>query len=138
MAQNGNIVLYDGKATPVAHTFYPVSAKNNIFLYRERVAGVPLAGQASLRIDMSKVDPNKVSIATASLAIPILELVGSANAAGYTAAPKVAHTVRAEAKFYVHPRALEAEVKDARVMLQELHINSVIWQDCVQNQQAPI
>jgi len=138
MAQNGNIVLYDGKVVAVAHTFYPVSAKNNVFLYRERVAGVPLAGQSTLRIDMSNVNPNRVSIATASLAIPILEQVGSANSAGYTAAPKVAHIVRAEAKFYVHPRALEAECKDARVMLQELHLNSVIWQDCVQNLQAPI
>lgn len=139
MAANGNIAIYDGKATPVLHTFYPVSAVGGKFIYREAVSGVPFLGQATLELDCSRLTPtNGVGVLKTKLTVPVMETIGSVNAAGYTSAPKVAHWLTKEEKWTFHSRSVEAERKDLRVMSQEFSINSAILQDIVQKFLSPV
>lgn len=94
MSAIANITVYDGAATPVAHTLVAVSVTRDggkvTALWREALAGVPVDAQVSVvaSIEQLKSGVYKTDV---RVAVPVMEAVSGQNAAGYTAAPKVAH-----------------------------------------------
>lgn len=94
MANIANIVAFDGASTPVLHTFTPVSISREkgavTAEWREVTAGVP--AYASLRVTM-KIEQLKSGTYRVSerVVVPVMESISGQNAAGYTAAPKVAY-----------------------------------------------
>lgn len=94
MSNIANVVLFDGAATPVSHTFVPVSVTRQgskiTALWREQLVGVPLEGQVSLQTELEQLKSG-VWHYTATVSVPVMESVAGNNAAGYTAAPKVAY-----------------------------------------------
>lgn len=97
MSQIGNITVFDGASTPVSHTLVPVSvARSNdgkkiVALWREQLGGVPLEGQVTFSTELQQLKSGTWQC-TASIAVPVMEAIAGNNAAGYTAAPKVAYT----------------------------------------------
>lgn len=95
MASIGNITVFDGASTPVSHTLVPVSVardksgKRITATWREQLAGVPTEGQVSLTTDLTQL-PSGTWQCNATVVIPTMEAIAGQNAAGYTAAPKVA------------------------------------------------
>lgn len=93
MSQIANITVFDGADTPVSHTLVPVSVTraNGVVeaLWRENLPSVPMAGQvrASMRLEQLKSGVFRTEV---KVVVPVMESIGGANAAGYTAAPKVA------------------------------------------------
>lgn len=95
MGAIANLVIYDNAAA--IHTFLPVSVtreKGKVSaLYRENLATVPVEAQATITVT-NEVMPSGVHKVEVSVAAPVMESVSGQNAAGYTAAPKIAHIPR--------------------------------------------
>lgn len=109
MAQAAAITAYDAAVAPVAHVFHPIEIskhkKRLTVFYREQVAGVPLEAQGRLYIHRDDL-PSGVTRLEARVEIPVMENISGQNAAGYTAAPKVAYHDVAGAYCFVHTRSL--------------------------------
>lgn len=94
MASIANITVFDGAASPVSHTLVPVSVvrdKNKVIaLWREAAINVPAYAQVWARATIER-KPNGVYQTELRTVVPVMESVSGQNAAGYTAAPKVAY-----------------------------------------------
>lgn len=138
MANIANIVVNDGKATPVAHTFYPsVSGKESSF--RESISGLALIGQGRLSLSMKDSPSNNgMSRRKIKLELPVLE-TASANGSysGYIAGPGVAYVPTVIVDFICPNRATQAELKDLRVLLVNILQNAILT-DVVDAGLAPV
>lgn len=109
MAQMASITVFDGAATPVLHTLLGVSvsrnAKNELIAeYRENIASLPKEAQISCQMTYTTMKSGVVKC-VARWVVPVMEAVTNANAAGYTAAPKVAFMDSFSNVSYAHPRS---------------------------------
>jgi hypothetical protein len=112
------VAISDGQATPVEHTYYPVQS-SPIAVYREDITSLPVSGQSVLTEGLvSKGELFKFRV---TLDLPVMEEASGANPSGYTAAPKVAHIVRADCTFFASKRS----TSDQRNDLMELFMNSL-------------
>jgi hypothetical protein len=97
MSNIANIVFFDGAATPVQHTLVPVEVvkdqKSGIItaVWREQVAALPTYAQVTAVARMAKTPRTGVWNVDFKVQVPVMESVSGQNAAGYTAAPKVAY-----------------------------------------------
>lgn len=120
MANIANIVAFDGAATPVTHTLVPLSVTREKGIvkaeWREQVASLPAYAQitASQTIERMKSGVYKVET---RVAVPVMESVSGQNAAGYTAAPKVAYTNQLVCTGWFHERSTITDRRLARQML---------------------
>lgn len=122
MAQIANIVAYDGAATPVLHTFIPVSVvreKDEVIAdWREAIASVPVYAQPRVTMRLKRLGSGVYRVSS-RVSVPVMETVGSQNAAGYTAAPKVAYEDTIETIGYFHERS----VITGRRLVRQLAVN---------------
>lgn len=129
------ITINDGAATPLAHTYNPVSSAP-IALFRDTVASLPLVGQCTIAVS-EKLDSgsglNKVRVV---LNVPVVETIGTVGANGYVAGPKVAFSVKANVDFILPSRSTMQNRKDLRVMLTNLLANAQIV-DTIDNLAPP-
>lgn len=136
MAAIANIVINDGQATPVAHTFYP-QASDPDAVYRESLSGIALIGngtlKATVKLSAAAEGLNRVRLV---LALPALETVTAQNSAGYTAAPKVAYTNTVSMDFILPNRGTAAQRKDLRVLASNLLLNAQVV-DIIENLNRP-
>jgi len=94
MSAMAGITVYDGAATPVLHTLNPIEVsrptKDKVMaLWRESPTNVPLNACISCEMSLERL-PNGIYKAYQRVNVPVMESVSGQNAAGYTAAPKVA------------------------------------------------
>ena len=119
MSAQANIVAFDGAATPVTHTFVPVSAAKDpksgelIATWREALATVPAYAQITVETRQKRMASGVYRVATV-VSVPVMEAVSGQNAAGYTAAPKVAYVNTMQIVGYFHERSTIAERRLAR------------------------
>lgn len=108
MSAIANIVAYDGAATPVIHTFIPVSVTRDkgevTALWREQQASLPLIAQGLITMKVKQL-PSKVWRCAVRVEIPVMESISGQNAAGYTAAPQVAYVDTVESVGFFHERS---------------------------------
>lgn len=108
MSAIANIAVYDGAATPVLHTLVPISVSRQgnaqISLWREQLPSVPNEAQvwATEKLETLKGGVVRTEF---TVGVPVMETVTNANAAGYTAAPKVAYVDKNVWVSYQHPRS---------------------------------
>ncbi len=127
MANIANIVVYDGASTPVAHTLLPVfvskQADGTIHaLWREGLASLPT--EAQVRLEMKqRVLKSGVTETRTRLVVPVMESVSGQNAAGYTAAPKVAYEDAQEWVSFAHPRSTASGRRLAKQLLSNFSNN---------------
>jgi hypothetical protein len=120
MSQIANIITFDGAATPVSHTLVPVSVsrKGDMIqaLWRELLASVP--DYAQVRYEASHaVLKSGVKRSEWKIVVPVMEAILNQNAAGYTAAPKVAFEDTFGFFSYAHPRSTVAGRRLARQLM---------------------
>lgn len=112
MAQQADIAVYDGAATPILHTLKPVDNTvhkdgTRFALWRENLPMLPTAAQ--VRAEMrQRVLVSGVTETRFRVVFPVMEAVAGQNAAGYTAAPKVAYEDSWETVEFAHPRSTPA------------------------------
>lgn len=119
MSQIANIVVFDGASTPVSHTLVPVSVVREgdtvVAEYREALAALPVEAQVRLTISAQKLKSGVVRTST-SMVVPVMESIAGNNAAGYTAAPRVAFEDRTDLVSYAHPRSTITSRRLARML----------------------
>lgn len=128
MSAQANITVFDGATTPVTHTFTAAGVFANplegmIAEWREILASVPTYAQARIRTTQ-KQQKNGVWRVAITVQVPVMESVSGQNAAGYTAAPKVAYVNSMSAVGYFHERATTAERRLVKQILANL-LNNV-------------
>jgi len=122
MAQQADIIAYDGAATPVAHTLLAAGmnadASNSTATWVEAIAGLPQEAQVRYTQIKQRLKSGVVRV-TCRAEVPVMESVSGVNSQGYTAAPKVAYVERIEAVGYFAPRSTET----TRRLTEQLLIN---------------
>lgn len=94
MSAIANLVAFDGAGTPVSHTLNAISVGREVeavsALWREALASVPTEGQVRVTTKLSQSKTGTYRTET-RVVVPTMETISNQNAAGYTAAPKVAY-----------------------------------------------
>jgi len=123
MSSIANITVFDGQATPVSHTFLAESVSRQgssvIATYKEATAGVPDEAQGRITLKRTTLQSG-VTRSSVRVDLPVMESVSGVNAAGYTAAPKVAYVDSVEVINYGHKRSIIAGRRSARVLATNL------------------
>lgn len=109
MAVFANIVLNDGAATPVAHTFAVKSNDNSVTTFEDRVGGIPV-GYGKLIFRTSETSEQRT--VKVDIMVPVLEAVSGANAAGFTPPAKVAYQNIGKLEFRTSLRSTLQQRKD--------------------------
>lgn len=125
MAQQANIIAFDGATTPVSHTLVPVDNKvlkdgTRLAIWRENNPALPFSAQCRAEVYQRQLASGVVETRFVTI-VPVMESVAGQNAAGYTAAPKVAYEDRIETRQLRHPRSTVATSRLAK----QLHMNVV-------------
>ncbi len=123
MSAQANIVAFDGAATPVTHTFVPANAiaavdGELLASWTEALSTVPSYAQIQVRTSKKKMKSGVYRVAT-TVEVPVMEAVSGQNAAGYTAAPKVAYVNTFQLVGFFHERSTIAE----RRLCRQLALN---------------
>lgn len=122
MSQVANITVFDGAATPVSHTLVAIDVTKEKGVvtanWREQKPGVPVYAQvratAKLQRNQSGVWRTEMRVV-----VPVMESISGQNAAGYTAAPKVAYENTVVITGYFHERSDDA----GRRLVRQLAVN---------------
>lgn len=126
MSAIASITVYDGASTPVSHVLAPISVtregKQIVALWREQLASVPTEAQVSLTTRLETLKSGTVR-AEVTVAVPVMETVTNQNAAGYSAAPKVAYVDRETFISFQHPRSTITSRRLARMLLVNVSNN---------------
>lgn len=109
MAQQADITVFDGAATPVSHLLKPVDNKvlkdgTRLAIWRENLVGLPTEAQVRAELRQREL-PSGVTESRFRVVFPVMESIGGQNSAGYTAAPKVAFEDTDEWVKYSHRRS---------------------------------
>lgn len=123
MANLADIILNDGAATPVAHTFKVKMNDGGVSRFEDRAAGIPV-GYGILIVKTEET--TNVRKVTLELRIPTLEAVAGANSAGFTPAAQVAYTTRVKTEFFLPQRGTTAERKNILAFLSNGLSNTTI------------
>lgn len=123
MSQIANITVFDGAATPVSHTLIAIDVTKEKGVvtanWREQKSGVPVYAQvratAKLQRNQSGVWRTEMRVV-----VPVMESISGQNAAGYTAAPKVAYENTVVVTGYFHERSDDAGRRLARQLAVNL------------------
>jgi hypothetical protein len=119
MANIATVTVYDGAGTPAVHTLKAVSVTRErgkiTALWRETLSTVPEYGQLRLICSTQK-QPNGVWVVHRRFEQPYMESVSGQNAAGYTAAPKVAYVNTEDVTNFFHERSDQTGRRNVRMM----------------------
>lgn len=120
MANIAAITVFDGATTPVSHTLGALSVtreKNKVIAHwREQLGSLPTEAQVRASLT-SEILPSGVTRVDLKVVVPVMESISGQNAAGYTAAPKVAYEDTFILTSFQHSRSTIAGRRLARQML---------------------
>jgi hypothetical protein len=126
MASIAAITVFDGASTPVSHTLQPVSVTREgdtvTAYWREALASVPTEAQVWATAKLTTLN-NGVTKEEFTVGVPVMETVTNQNAAGYTAAPKVAYTDKMVFTAFSSKRSTVASRRLARQILVNIANN---------------
>lgn len=133
MPQLGNIVINDGQATPVAHTFAPTSISGGDNVTSAALADRSVAqaiGWPKLRYKITFPDPNgrvsdekRLIKVERWISVPTLEVLSGADS-GYTPAPTVAYRHESYTRFTMPERGTSQERKNLRMYTANASLSS--------------
>jgi len=120
------ITIDDGEATPVAHTFTPLSIDaNGVATFIDRTGGIPIGFN---RLDLSLRQPpeartgqtssGRVYKATMRVFLPTLEQTSASTSTGIQPAPTKAYDHGANVQFFLPERGTAQNRKDLLSLLR--------------------
>ncbi len=124
----GNVVILDGKSTPVSHTFAPDARDTNgVALYADCSPGVA-AGFWTLSINRRAPVNNgqQVYKVSAKLRLPTLAVTSPSTGTGIQPAPTVAYAMEAHVEFLIPAQGTLAERKDVLALAKNLLATSTM------------
>lgn len=135
MSAIANIAIQDGQAAPITHTFYPIQSGASSY-WRENAVGLPLIGQSTVTMTVKEDKKSGLNRVVGVMQLPALETATGANAAGYTAAPKVGYINSFKFEYILPARGTAAQRKDLRVLAMDLFTDPQFI-DAVENLNSP-
>lgn len=128
MAQQADIVVYDGASTPAVHTLkmdgVTREKDTTVASWKEQVAALPDEAQTRFTQMRQKLRSGTWK-STSRLEIRVMENVSGNNAQGYVAPMKVAYIDRFELVNMASPRSTEVSKRVCMQMLLNLAANTV-------------
>lgn len=119
MSAISDITVFDGAATPISHTLKAISVTRNanevVAEWRENLPTVPVYAQIRATAKLSRMKSGVYKVEQ-RVVVPVMESVNGGNAAGYTAAPKVAYENTVIITGFFHERSDTAGRRLARQM----------------------
>lgn len=114
MSAQANIVINDGKATPVAHTFNPKGAKlapdgKSVAIWRDQ-SPTQKVGYLTLKEEYTPVNGNGMEKVRFVIDVPTLE--SAASGGTFAPPPTRAYGTIATIEVWMHERASAAELED--------------------------
>jgi hypothetical protein len=140
MAAIANLVINDGAATPVAHTFAPAKTSADYALFEDRVGGV-YVGYNKLSVSLtrpkgpSKDGVNRNLKVNVHVELPTLEVVSTIDI-GYQRPPSVAYRCVAELTFTLPERCALQNRKDILALVKNALSNAQVV-SAVQDYELP-
>jgi len=135
MAQQANIVINDGQATPAAVTFTTAGVKFDaksdkiIGTWADNSTGIAI-GRRTLRASFGNFakqhNSSGVIEEVFDVEVPVLETVAGSTEAGYAAVPKVAFIVRGQVKLWLPTRSTTQNRKDVLAFVKNFLANAVV------------
>lgn len=111
MSDISTLVVNDGQATPVSHTFTPVNVGAALVEWHDKSADSVLGRPSVTLGDRKPTAQNGNRKVTLRIKVPVLETVSPA-ATGYTPGPTLAYTLSANMDIILPSRASQAEIDD--------------------------
>lgn len=121
MPQAANIVINDGAATPVAHTFTPIGKDDKGVIWYEQTLPVPVSPVSAKRLsykqtkEFAPARADSYTTAAYTLWVPTAETMAN-NSAGITPPVQLAYREEARINFRLADRSVKQERKDTRVL----------------------
>lgn len=128
MAAIANIVVNDGLATPVAHTFAPAKTQADFALLEDRASGIYI-GYNKLTFALTRPSgdakqANRNLKLSVKLETPKLETVSNNTYSGIAPAPTVSYRPTVEMSFVLPERCTLQDRKDLRVLIFNIMSNA--------------
>lgn len=126
MSQQTNIVAFDGAAVPVSHTLEPMNSSTDpvsgetVALWAERLTTLPDYAQIRYKTTQKKNKDGIWRLFT-QVEVPVMESISGQNAAGYTAAPKVAYIDKVQIVSYHSERSTIVNRRLVRQLAINIH-----------------
>lgn len=113
MGNLANIVLNDGQATPVAHTFEPAGKTDKgVFIFKDKILGIAIAYPTLSVFLRPPTLSSPLYKWMGKVTVPALEAASGANINGFTPASLVAYTNSVTVDMILHQRSTNAERKN--------------------------
>lgn len=137
MSAIANIVLNDGLATPVAHTFAPVTIdQNGVAKWADRSGGISVGFPV---ISYGLKNPSTGSRSyklTAKVIYPVLEQTSPSTATGIQPAPTVAYNLIANVELVLPERSTLADRKNLIAFVRNYLANAAVITAGVENYES--
>lgn len=126
MAAASNIVINDGAATPVAHTFVPAQTVADFALFEDKAPGIYI-GYNRLMLKLERPATKNMGRprqANGNLRLksvvetPKLEVLSNSTVSGIAPAPTIAYTPKVEVIFTLPERSTLQDRKDLMALLK--------------------
>jgi hypothetical protein len=134
MSAVANIVLNDGQATPVSHTFIPLGPTDGVWWFEDQSSGTSSLGFDRISLQLIRVNgqaagtsstANRVNRVKMTIHTPTLETLGTSDT-GIQPPPTVAYVDRCHIEFILAERDIEQEREDLRVYARGLLDNAQV------------
>lgn len=126
MANIANLVVNDGKATPVAHTFAPVTIDSaGVAKWADRSGGISVGFPTISYSLKSPTQGSKSYKMVAKVTLPVLEQTSPSTATGIQPAPTVAYSLLANFELVLPERSTLADRKDLFAFVKNALANAV-------------
>ncbi len=125
-----NVIINDGAATPVAHTFTPTGKDDKGVAWFEQTTPTPSTPLEAKKIGYKQIRGNTagkvngVSKVVYSISLPVLETLGN-NSAGILPPPTLAYRVNARLEIDLPERSTKQQRKDLRSFLANFVVNAM-------------
>ena len=130
MAAIANIVINDGQATPVAHTFAPAKTQADMALLEDRTSGIYIGYNKLTFALMRPMGASKEATRNLKLSIkietPKLETVSNNTASGIAPAPTISYRPVVELMVTFPERCSLQDRKDLQAYIKNVLANSFV------------
>lgn len=136
MSAIASMTINDGQATPVAHTFAPVTiTPEGVAFWADRASGIAL-GYPKISASLREPTANsRVYKLTLKIVTPVLEVTSPSTASGIQPAPTKAYDLTAVVDMLLPERSSLAERKNIAAYLKNTLANA-IFTNMVENFEA--
>lgn len=119
------IILNDGLATPVAHTFAQKTLIGTEATYVDRSSGITIGYPTVIANSMPPTRTSRLSKVRLKVVLPVMEVVNASTYNGITPAPTKAYDLTFDGMFFLPERCTLAQRKDILAYAKNLLSNAL-------------